>query len=98
MTLVNLDRKVFGDITLKEVIGSEPPLEKFQVYLENQFQLLKQNLDSKNKEQLQTLMDYQIQAQNETNSRPGSMALAQDKIQLLVNYSQKYLDEIKKKL
>lgn len=98
MILVNLDRKVFGDITLKEVIGADPPLEKFQASLENHFQLLKQNLDSKNKEQLQTLMDHQIQAEKETNSRPGSMALAQDKIQLLVNYSQKYLDEIKKKL
>jgi len=96
--LVNLDRKVFGDITLKEVIGADPSLEKFQVSLENQFQILKQNLDSTNKEQLQTLMDNQIQAEKETNSRPGSMALAQDKIQLLVNYSQKYIDEIKKKL
>ena len=96
--MVNLDKKVFGDITLKEVIGAEPSLEKFQKSLDNQFQLLKQNLDSKNKDQLQTIMYYQIQAEKETNSRPGSMALAQDKIQLLVNYSQKYLTEIKRKL
>lgn len=96
--MVNLDKKVFGDITLKEVIGANPPLEKFQKLLENQFQILQNEINSMNKQKLQTIMNNQIKLERETNSRPGSMALAQDKIQLLVDYSQQYISQIKSKL
>ena len=94
----NLDKKVFGDIRLSEVIGADPPLEQFQKKLENQFKQLQKELDSKNKEELESILNNQIDSEKETNSRPGAMALAQNKIQLLVDYSQKYISEIKKKL
>lgn len=96
--MVDLNKKVFGNIRLSEVIGAEPTLEQFQKALESQFQQLQKDLDSKTKDELQFLLNVQIDAERETNSRPGAMALAQNKIQLLVDYSQKYISEIKKKL
>jgi len=96
--LVNLERRVFGKITLKEVIGAEPPLEDLRKSLVSQFQMLQNSLDSKNKDELKQLLKDQVESEKETNSRPGAMALAQDKIQLLVEFSQKYISEINKKL
>lgn len=96
--MVNLDKKVFGEITLKEVIGADPLLEDLKKLMEHQLQILVNSLDSKNKEELWQLMKDQIDAEKITNSRPGAMALAQNKIQLLMEYSQKYTSEIKKKL
>jgi hypothetical protein len=37
-------------------------------------------------------------AENHINSRPGAMALAQDKIQLFNEYNEKYVQSIMKKL
>ena len=96
--LTSLDKKVFGEITLKEVIGAEPTISELKKSLDNQFKLLQNSLGSKDKYELKKLLDYQIEAEKETNSRPGAMALAQDKIQLLVEFSQKYISEINKKL
>ena len=96
--MVNLDKKIFGNIRLSEVIGAEPPLEQFQKSLENQFQQLQKELSFKTKDELQFLLNDQINSERVTNSRPGAMALAQNKIQLLTAYSQKYISEIEKKL
>ncbi len=96
--MTNLEKKVFGEITLKEVIGAEPPKEEFQKSLKNQFHLLQKSLESKSKKDLKQLLKDQMEAEKETNSRPGAMALAQDKIQLLVEFSQSYITEINKKL
>ena len=50
------------------------------------------------KENLSKLLEEQQIAEAHINSRPGAMALAQDKIQLFNEYNKKYTETIKEKL
>jgi len=97
--LIELERKVFGKITTKEIIGSSPPaIPDTKNLLESELQNLINNLDSQTPEKLQNLLKEQYNAEELVNSRPGAMALAQDKIKLFTEYNQKYIQRIKKKL
>ncbi len=97
--LTELDRKVFGEITTKEIIGADPPaIPNTKNLLDVEFQNLTSKLESQTKETLQKLLEEQKIAEKHVNSRPGAMALAQDKIQLFTEYSQKYIQSINKKL
>ena len=96
---MELDQKVFGKITTKEIIGADPPaIPDTKNLLENEFQRLLSELESQNTERLQKLLEDQQIAEKLVNSRPGAMALAQDKIQLYTKYSQKYIKSINEKL
>jgi len=97
--LLDLDKKVFGSITTKEIIGADPPaLPNTKENLENELVNLLVELESTPKENLEKLLDEQKIAENHINSRPGAMALAQDKIQLFNEYNKKYVQSINKKL
>ena len=97
--MTELDKKVFGRITTKEIIGAEPPaIPNTKNLLENEFQILLSELESKNTEELKKLLEEQRISEKLVNSRPGAMALAQDKIQLYTEYSQKYIKSINQKL
>ena len=94
----NLDQKVFGKITTKEIIGADPTLEKTKIILQNELDFLSSKLKSISKENLKNLLDEQKKAEDHINSRPGAMALAQNKIQLFNEFNQKYTLEIRKLL
>ena len=94
----NLDQKVFGKITTKEIIGADPTLEKTKIILQNELDFLSSKLKSNSKENLKNLLDEQKKAEDHINSRPGAMASAQNKIQLFNEFSQKYTLEIRKLL
>ena len=97
--MAELDKPVFGKITTKEIIGAAPPaMPDTKNLLENEFQILLSQLEFKNKEDLKKVLADQQAAENLVNSRPGAMALAQDKIQLYTKYSQKYIQAINDKL
>ena len=97
--MTELDRKIFGQITIKEIIGASPPaIPDTKNLLEAELQLLLVQLESQTKESLKNLLEKQQILENHVNSRPGAMALAQDKIQLFTEYSQKYIQTINKKL
>ena len=97
--LTELDKKVFGQITTKEIIGAYPPaIPDTKNLLDIELQNLTKKIESQNKESLQKLLENQQIAEKHVNSRPGAMALAQDKIQLFTEYSQKYIQIINKKL
>ncbi|MGY5143413.1 MAG: hypothetical protein ACW9XH_02920 [Candidatus Nitrosopumilus sp. bin_32a] len=97
--MLDLDKKVFGSITTKEIIGADPPaLPNTKENLENELVNLLVELESTPKENLEKLLDEQKIAENHINSRPGAMALAQDKIQLFNEYNKKYVQSINKKL
>ena len=97
--MTELDRKVFGKITTKEIIGAEPPATPdTKDLLESELQTLLTQLESQSKENLQKLLEEQQSAEKLVNSRPGAMALAQDKIQMYTEYSQKYIKSINEKL
>lgn len=97
--MMDLDLKVFGEITLKEIIGSEPPLEPdMKDKMSSELALLQQKLEGKNQLELNNLSLKQKELQKIVNRKPGSMALSQSKINLFNEHAQKYLQEIDKKL
>ena len=96
---MKLDKKVFGKITTKEIVGSSPPaVPETKNLLELELKHLTSQLESQSKEDLQKILEEQHIAEKHVNSRPGAMALAQDKIRLFTEYSQKYIQIINQKL
>ena len=98
LLLTELNLKVFGNITTKEIIGAIPPANDTKKQLENQYQSLINQLEFQTKNDLKKLLEQQQIADKHINSRPGTMALAQDKIRLFTEYNQKYIQTITEKL
>ncbi len=97
--MLELDKKVFGKITTKEIIGAEPPaIPDTKDILEKELAILLTELKSKSKENLEKILEQQKIIQKHVNSRPGAMALAQNKIELFNEYNKKYVQRIKEKL
>lgn len=97
--MTELDKKVFGKITIKEIIGAEPPaLPDTKNLLDKELEILLSELEFKSKKELEKLLQEQIISEKLVNSRPGAMALAQNKIQMYTEYSQKYTQSINQKL
>ena len=97
--MLDLDKKVFGNITTKEIIGANPPaLPDTKENLEKELLTLLAELESVPKMNLEKLLEEQKNSENHINTRPGAMALAQNKIQLFNEYNEKYLQSITKKL
>ena len=97
--MLELEKKVFGNITTKEIIGADPPaLPDTRENLEKELVTLLAELELVPKINLEKLLEEQKIAENHINSRPGAMALAQDKIQLFNEYNEKYVQSITKKL
>ena len=97
--MLDLDKKIFGNITTKEIIGADPPaLPNTKENLEKELTTLFAELELVPKVNLEKLLEEQKNSENHINSRPGAMALAQNKIQLFNEYSEKYVQSITKKL
>ena len=97
--MLDLDRKVFGNITTKEIIGADPPaFPNTKENLEKELATLLVELELVSKINLEKLLADQKNSENHINSRPGAMALAQNKIQLFNEYSAKYVQSITEKL
>lgn len=97
--MLELDKKVFGNITTKEIIGSDPPeIPNTKDNLEKELAILLSKLESSSKDNLEKLLKEQKIAEDHINSRPGAMALAQNKIKLFNVYNEKYIQKIKEKL
>ena len=97
--MIELERKVFGKITTKEIIGAFPPaIPDTKNLLEAELRKLINNLDSQSPEKLRNLLKEQKSVEELVNSRPGAMALAQDKIRLFTEYNQKYIQMLNNKL
>ena len=97
--LLELNKKIFGKITTKEIIGAEPPaIPDTKNILEKELAILLVELESQSKENLENLLEQQKIFEKHVNNRPGAMALAQNKIQLFNEYNEKYVQTIKAKL
>jgi len=97
--VLELDKKVFGKITTKEIIGAEPPaIPDTKDILEKELGILLAELKSLSKENLEKILEQQKISQIHVNNRPGAMALAQNKIELFNKYNKKYIQTIKEKL
>ncbi len=90
---------MFGEVSAKEIIGNDPPLHpETENRLENQFNFLVNELNNKSKEELEKILQEQKEIIKQMNSKPGAMALAQDKIKLFTDFSFKYTQAIENKL
>ena len=97
--MIELDKKVFGKITTKEIIGADPPaIPDTKNIFEKELATLSAELELQSKESLENLLEQQKIAEKHINSRPGAMALAQNKIQLFNEYNNQYMQTIKEKL
>ena len=97
--MLELNKKVFGNITTKEIIGAKPPaIPDTKNILEQELVILLAELKSLSKENLEKLLEQQKISQIHVNNRPGAMALAQNKIELFNEYNKKYIQTIKEKL
>lgn len=95
--VMDLDRQVFGRITAKEIIGASPPaVPDTKNLLAFELDALLVNLRDKSRKDLLGLLAQQEEAVAAINSRPGAMALAQDKIRIFNEYSDRYVDAIKR--
>ncbi|HET6517490.1 MAG TPA: hypothetical protein VFG25_04640 [Nitrosopumilaceae archaeon] len=96
---MDLNKKVFGSIAVKEIIGGEPPLyPETTNRLENEFRFLVNELNKKSRDELEKSLHEQKEIIKQMNSKSGAMALAQDKIKLFTDFSFKYTQEIENKL
>ncbi|HIE46639.1 MAG: hypothetical protein CXT78_12940 [Thaumarchaeota archaeon] len=97
--MIELDKKVFGKITTKEIIGAVPPeIPDMKNIFERELGILFAELESQSKENLENLLEQQKVTEKHINSRPGAMALAQNKIKQFNEYNKKYVQMIKEKL
>ncbi len=97
--MLELDKKIFGKITTKEIIGAEPPeIPDTKDILEKELVILLTELEYQSKENLENILEQQKIIEKHVNNRPGAMALAQNKIKLFNEYNKKYIQTIKKKL
>ncbi|HJJ22902.1 MAG TPA: hypothetical protein OQH54_04210 [Nitrosopumilus sp.] len=97
--MLELDKKVFGKITTKEIIGADPPeIPDTKNNLEKELAILLVELESQPKKNLEKILEQQKITEKHVNSRPGAMALAQNKIKLFNEYNKKYIQTIKEKL
>ena len=97
--MINLNKKVFGRVAAKEIIGSEPPPHPDTANkLQNELNILVNELSNKSKDELEKTLHEQKKVTREMNSRPGAMAISQEKIKLFTDFSIKYTQEIENKL
>ena len=95
--MLELTKKVFGNIMTQEIIGSEPSISEIKIIFEKELVILIKNLDSISKENLKNLLEQQKISQKHINTRPGAMALNQSKIEMFNDYNNKYLEKIEEK-
>ena len=96
--MLELTKKVFGNIMTQEIIGSEPPISEIKIIFEKELKILIKNLDSISKENLKNLLEQQKICQKHVNTRPGAIALDQPKIEIFNKYNNKYLEKLNEKI
>jgi len=96
--MLELTKKVFGNIMTQEIIGSEPSISEIKIIFEKELVILIKNLDSISKENLKNLLEQQKISQKHINTRPGAMALNQSKIEMFNDYNNRYIKKINEKI
>ena len=95
--MLELNKKVFGNIMTQEIIGSEPSIIEIKTIFEKELLILIANLESISKENLDNIVKQQKICEKHVNTRPGAMALNQSKIEMFNDYNNRYLKKIEEK-
>ena len=96
--LLELNKKVFGNIITQEIIGSEPSISEIKIIFEKELVNLLDKLKLISKENIQHILEQQKICEKHVNTRPGAMALNQSKIEMFNEYNNKYLEKIKERI
>jgi hypothetical protein len=96
--LLELNKKVFGNIMTQEIIGSEPSIIEIKTIFEKELSILVENLESFSQANLDNIVKQQKICEKHVNTRPGAMALNQSKIEMFNEYNDKYLEKIEEKI
>jgi hypothetical protein len=96
--LLELNKKVFGNIMTQEIIGSEPSIIEIKIIFEKELVTLLDKLKLISKESVEHILEQQKICEKHVNTRPGAMALNQSKIELFNEYNNKYLEKIKERI
>ena len=96
--MLELNKKVFGNILTQEIIGSEPSIIEMKTIFERELLILVENLESISRENLDNILKQQKICEKHVNTRPGAMALNQSKIEMFNEYNNKYLEKIEEKI
>ena len=96
--MLELTKKVFGNIMTQEIIGSEPSISEIKIIFEKEIKILIENLKSISKDNLENLLQQQKISQKHINTRPGAMALNQSKIEMFNDYNNRYFKKINEKI
>jgi uncharacterized protein YdgA (DUF945 family) len=96
--VLDLDYKVFGGITYKEILGETPAIEDLEKGLADELDSLVTKLKGITETELQKLHDAQLDIKRQLGARFGSMALPQNKIRLFMDYNQKYLEILNQRI
>ena len=97
-TLLELNKKVFGNIMAQEIIGSEPSITEIKIIFEKELVNLLDKLKLISKENIENILEQQKICEKHVNTRPGAMALNQSKIEIFNEYNNKYLEKIKERI
>ena len=95
--MLELTKKVFGNIMTQEIIGAEPSIIEIKTIFEKELLILIANLESISKENLDNIVKQQKICEKHVNTRPGAMALNQSKIEMFNDYNNRYLKKIEEK-
>ena len=96
--MLELNKKVFGNILTQEIIGSEPSIIEIKTIFEKELLILVENLELISRENLDNILKQQKICGKHVNTRPGAMALNQSKIEMFNEYNNKYLEKIEEKI
>lgn len=93
--MVDLNMRVFESFAFKDVYGEVPRLSEIKSRLESEFESAVNKLGGKNRDQLESILEEQMQIKRELDIRAGSMALPQDKLVLFTDLVSQYVGAIR---
>ena len=97
--MVNLELQVFENYTLQDILGEAPQVsKKLEDELDLETKMLIKNLETKTKNDLQSILSHQIKVKQEITKFSGAQAMNQAKIEMFHIFLDKYISQIESRL
>ena len=97
--MVNLELQVFENYTLQDILGEAPQVsKKLEDELDLETKMLIKNLETKTKNDLQSILSHQIKVKQEITKFSGAQAMNQAKIEMFHIFLDKYIFQIESRL
>ena len=97
--MVNLALQVFENYTMQDILGEAPQVsKKLEEELDLETKTLIKNLETKTKNDLQSILSHQIKVKQEITKFSGAQAMNQAKIEMFHVFLDKYISQIESRL